>query len=442
MACIHRRKFLTRYGGGALAVKVSGIAGILASGRAPALAQGTTLHWLRVNDFVPASDTFLRKELLPEAEKTLGLKINLETINGNDVQPRITAGIQTGAGPDMINAFNNWAQLYAESVADVSDVADEIGKAQGGYYDLSTTQARNEKGWLSVPWCVLGILISYRKSWFEEVGYAKFPETWEQYREAGKKLKAKGRPIGQTLGHTYGDAPAFSYPYLWSWGGKEVEKDGKTVVLNSKETVESVKFLQGFWKDSHDEGGLAWDDTSNNRAFLSGTICATSNAASIYIESLRKADQYKTENGTFLKDDIRHAAYPRGPAGQATFHIAQSHMVMGYSKNQKAAKDFLRWAGSKEVYEKWFKTQKGFSVGATREWSKHPMWNEDPVMLPFRDVVDSGRAPGWPGPASRKAAEAISKYVITDMYAKAVQGMSAEDAVKWAHAELVNIHAG
>ena len=214
MSRIDRRKFLKRYGGGALAMKAGGMAGILASGHAPAIAQGTTLHWLRVNDFVPASDAFLRKELLPEAEKALGLKINLETINGNDVQARITAGIQTSAGPDMINAFNNWAQLYAESVADVSDVAEEIGKAQGGYYDLSVAQARNEKGWLSVPWCVLGILISYRKSWFEEVGYPKFPETWEQYRDAGKKLKAKGRPIGQTLGHTYGDAPAFSYPYL------------------------------------------------------------------------------------------------------------------------------------------------------------------------------------------------------------------------------------
>jgi multiple sugar transport system substrate-binding protein len=52
---------------------------------------------------------------------------------------------------------------------------------------------------------------------------------------------------------------------LWSWGGKEVEADGKTVVLNSQETVESVKFATGLWKDSCDEGGLAWDDTSNNR---------------------------------------------------------------------------------------------------------------------------------------------------------------------------------
>ena len=32
-------------------------------------------------------------------------------------------------------------------------------------------------------------------------------------------------------------------------------------------------------------------------------------------------------------------------------------------------------------------------------------------------------------------------YIITDMYAKAVQGMTA-DAVAWAHAELVKIYAG
>jgi multiple sugar transport system substrate-binding protein len=54
------------------------------------------------------------------------------------------------------------------------------------------------------------------------------------------------------------------------------------VVINSKETIESVKFMTSFWKDAHDEGGLAWDDTNNNRAFLSQTICATLNGASIY----------------------------------------------------------------------------------------------------------------------------------------------------------------
>ena len=53
-------------------------------------------------------------------------------------------------------------------------------------------------------------LVAYRKSWFEEIGYSagNFPETLEEYREAGKRLKAIGRPLGQTLGHTFGDAPS------------------------------------------------------------------------------------------------------------------------------------------------------------------------------------------------------------------------------------------
>jgi hypothetical protein len=35
----------------------------------------------------------------------------------------------------------------------------------------------------------------------------------------------------------------------------------------------------------------------------------------------------------------------------------------------------------------------------------------------------------------------ISKYIIVDMYAKAIQGMPAEAAAKWAHAEIVKAYA-
>jgi len=79
---IHRRNLLASVGGGALAAKLGGMAGILAATRAPALAQGTTLHWLRVNDFVPAFRRLPAQGAASEAEKTLGLKVNLETING------------------------------------------------------------------------------------------------------------------------------------------------------------------------------------------------------------------------------------------------------------------------------------------------------------------------------------------------------------------------
>jgi multiple sugar transport system substrate-binding protein len=275
MARIDRRRLLKLSGAGAIAASTGGIAGILASGRAPAYAQGTTVHYLRWSDFVPASDQLLKTKIAAEGEKALGIKITFEMVNANDIQARITSGIQSGSGPDIILGLNNWPQLYTESLADVSDVAEDLGKSQGGFYDISKAVATVGNKWIGVPWCVGGGRVAYRKSWLAEAGYDKFPETWEAYREAGKKLKAKGRPIGQTAGHTFGDAPGFWYPFLWAWGGKEVEADGKTVALNSKETIESVKFAVPFWKEACDEGGLAWDDSSNNRAFLSGSISAT-----------------------------------------------------------------------------------------------------------------------------------------------------------------------
>ena len=433
MARFTRRKFLQASG--------AGLAGILASHQAPVFAQQSTVHWIKWNDFVPASDELLRKTILPEAMKQLGMKINLETVNGNDLQPRVTSAIQSGTGPDLFMLFNNHPHLYGASAVDISDVAEAIGKAQGGYYKLCRSNTNDGKKFMSVPWAIIGGMIAYRKSWFEEAGYGKFPATWQEYHEAGKKLKAKGRPIGQTLGHTFGDAPTFSYPYLWSWGGKEVDEKGK-VVLDSKATVESVKFMTAFWKDAHDEGGLAWDDTNNNRAFLSGTICATLNGASIYIESLRKPDQYKTEKGAPLKTDILHSPLPKGPAGQFGMHTFQSHMLMSYSKNQKGAKEFLKWIHDPKNFDAWFVSQKGFATPTTQVWEKHKMWDEDPVMAPYKVAGRLGLTPGYAGPANRKAAEVLTKYIITDMYAKAVQGMAPEAAVKWAAEEVNKVYTG
>jgi multiple sugar transport system substrate-binding protein len=438
MANTKRRSVLKLAGGTAL----GGMAGILATGRTPAFAQQKTVHWLKWVDFVPATDQMFRREMVPQAEKDLGIKINLETVNGNDLQPRITAGIQSGAGPDIIMSFNSYTHLYANSVVDMAALAEEVGKREGGIYKYAQAICSNGKGvYMGMPWAVIGGMIAYRKSWLDEVGATKFPDTWESYREVGKKLKAKGRPFGQTLGHTFGDAPGFSYPYMWSWGGKEVEADGKTVVINSKATVDSVKFMTALWKDAMDEGGLAWDDTNNNRAFLSQTISATLNGASIYIESLRRAEQYKTEKGEPLNKDILHAPLPKGPAGQFGFHLLQSNMLMKYSKNQDAAKQFLSWLHQEANYRKFFESQKGFATPCTVKWESDKLWDVDPVMTPYKVAAKLGQAPGFAGPPDAKAQEGLSKYIITDMYAKAVQGMPAEDSVKWAESELKKIYA-
>jgi multiple sugar transport system substrate-binding protein len=437
---IGRRHFL-RVTGGAAALAGTGIAGMLLAGQAPAFAQGTRLHVLRWNDFIAQADVELKRQA-GEASRALGAEVVLDFVNVGDLQPRITAAIQSGSGADIIMMMWNWPQLYANALVDVSDVAEPVGKAQGGFYDVFGSTARVEGKWLGVPHSVGGFFANYRRSWHEEVGAREFPKTWDEWREVGKKLKAKGRPVGQSLRHGL-DSSTFSYPLLWDFGGAEVDQSGKRVVLNSRHTLESVKFLQAFWKDACDESGLAWDDTGNNRALLAGELSATGNGPSIYIVAKRQQEKLKDEKGRPLYQDIEHAFLPRGPAGQYHLNTPFQHSVMKYSRNQKLAKDFLRWHHERERYEKWFEVNEGYSMGPARMWEEHAMWGriDKPLQL-MREAVRLSLMIGHAGPASAKATEAYSKYVIVNMYAHAVQGMKAEDAVKWAEGELKKIYEG
>ncbi|HSE92832.1 MAG TPA: extracellular solute-binding protein [Methylomirabilota bacterium] len=436
------RRYFLKLSGAAAVVASTGIEGILAAGRAPAWAQGTKLHWVRWNDFIPECDVHLKNEAVAAASKALGAEVVLETIGYNDLQPRITAAVQSGAGADIFMLYYNWAHLYQNALVDVSDVATAVAKEQGGFYEVFNAAARVGGKWLGMPHSIVGNAIAYRRSWFKEVGFDKFPETWDDLRKAATALKKKGKPYGQTLGHTFGDAPTFTYPLMWSFGGAETDKSGKKVAINSKGTLDSVKYMQALWKDGCDEGGLAWDDSNNNRAFQAGEVCATLNGASIYIVAKRQKDKLKDDKGEPLFQDIDHAIFPlKGGAGVYPLYFANAHGVMKYSKNQKLAKDFLTWLHKKENYEKWFQIAEGYSVAATKSWENHPMWGKiDKPLQIFRTAARETRIFGYAGPSTAKSTEVYSKYIITDMYAKAVQGTKAEDAVKWAEAELKKIY--
>ncbi len=425
---VTRRSFLK----GAAASAVVGVA--------PAAAQTTRVHLLYRIDFIPQGEAELKRQLA-EYGKQMNLEIALETINENDLQARITAGVQSQSGADIIQMLHNWPQLYANALADVSDICEWKAKDQNGFYPQSEAAARQAQHWVAIPHCITPGLITYRRSWFAEVGAMEPPHTLDAYRKIGTALKKKGRPFGQTLGHTVNDAPTWSYPITWTFGGAETDPTGKKVVLQSKETVEAVKWMVGFWKDACDEGGTAWDDTTNNRAFHANEISATLNGASIYIVAKRKPD-IKDEKGQPIWHDVGHFPIPNGPKGPTpSYHVTYSQAVMKYSKNQQAAKELLKWLHGKEQFAKWLEIEGGYAIGATTFWENHPMWAKvDEPMKPFKTAARGSRMLGYAGPSNAKATQAYTKYIITDMYAKAVQGTPAEDAVAWAAGELRKIY--
>jgi multiple sugar transport system substrate-binding protein len=265
------------------------------------------------------------------------------------------------------------------------------------------------------------------------VGYPTFPDTWDDLLVASKKLKDKGHPVGFSLGRAIGDANQFHYPLLWAFGGKEVEKDGKTVAINSPATAKAVDYRRKLFQDGETEDVYAWDDAANNRAFLAGAVSITVNAASIYWAAKKDAPH--------LREVTNHSFFPKGPAGRFGYSSAISLGIFKFSKSQKEAKAFVKWLMEPKQYSAWIGFGEGMMAGLLNFYEDDPVWKKDPKLETIRQIPRYVRMPGYPGPPSRQAQEALVKFVIVNMFARACKGMATVETIKVAEDELKTLYA-
>jgi multiple sugar transport system substrate-binding protein len=212
----------------------------------------------------------------------------------------------------------------------------------------------------------------------------------------------------------------------------EVDKDGKTVRFNKPEFVDAMKRFIQAWKDAYDETGTSWDDSNNNRAFLSEQISSTINGASIYWVAQK--------NHPAIATDMNHMLFPKGPAGRFYNLGSRTFAILKNSKNIPAAKEFLNWWFQDKQYDEWWRLQKGYHLQHIVRLGKDPMWTQDPKMTAYREQPKYGRLQGYASEPNEKASLAWSKYIIVDTYAKAVQSGDAAAAIKWGAEQLQRIY--
>jgi multiple sugar transport system substrate-binding protein len=429
---VTRRELLKATGAAAAVAGVSGIG--LFGGRAPAFAQERSIHVVAWSHFIPSADVFTQNQAR-EFEKHTKVKVNYETINGNDIPAKATTAVTSGVGPDIFQFQWNQAWIYEGGIDNMGKLAKELGadKSYGWMKDASVVNGT----WRAIPFYAVGNAHAYRKDWFKEAG-ASDPQTvglkysYKDYLADGTKLKKAGHPFGITMGHTFGDAPANTYPLLWAFGGGEVDKKGK-VAIYSKETKAALEMMQQIWPAAAVGDELAWDDTANNRAYYAGAISCTQNGASIYINSKTEA-----QDKTGLWKVTGHFLNPAGPHGRHHPILNMSHSIMKYSPQKAAAADWLRFVSDKKQYKDYIYIQDGYGLGNTAAWEKDPMWKKDAALEPFRLNAKYGRNFGWPGPFNRAASEVQVKYIIIDMFAKVIgdSKQTPEQAMKWAEGEM------
>jgi multiple sugar transport system substrate-binding protein len=411
----------------------------LAAGLAPeicspfvsrALAQTKTLSIVQWSHFVPAFDKWFDQFAVDWGKKS-GVAVTVDHIPEQNIAARAAAEASAGSGHDLFmwNGAGG-AHLYRKFLVNMTGLVEELEKKYGKVSTIGRQIAYNEddQTWSAFPDYYINLPGMYRKDLWDDIGMT--PDTWEDVRTGGAKLKAKGHPVGISLAHS--NDPSNSWRgLLWSNGSSVQDESGKKIVLNSKATIESIKFVAALYKEAMTSDVLSWDDSSNNKYIDSGVASYIMNPISAY----RTAQSINPQ----LADNIFVWQPPKGSVRSISGGASNCYGIWNFAKNKDAAMDFLRYYAAN--WTDAFKASTGYNMPIFANIVPKPMpiLSNDPSSHPtdkLKILQESDQwtaVTGYPGPAWPGTDEIYNRFVINDMMTKAATGaLTAEESVKWA----------
>jgi multiple sugar transport system substrate-binding protein len=350
------------------------------------------------------------------------------------VQPKASVAANTNAGPDLFWGLYSLPHLFPQKCLDVTDVADHLGKKYGGWVESAQQYGKSGDKWISIPVCYSGNLINFRKTASAKAGFSTFPKTTDEFLAYAKAMKANGTPGGFALGHASGDGNGWVHWLLWSFGGNVVDKNDK-VVLNSPETEKALMYGKQLYEQMV-PGVAAWNDSFNNKAFLSNEIHWTNNGISIYVAASN--DPTKKD----VAEDMDHAYFPVGPVGKPTeLHLLYPILAMSYTKYPQASKALIAYMLEADQFNKWIEAARGYLTHCLNAYDANPVWTADPKRTVYRDVAKRSLTAGGLGSVGERAATAIADFVVLDMFANVCTGREdPKSAMKMAERQAQRIY--
>jgi len=391
------------------------------SGQGPAIIKGKTLHYLTFYEFPPPANEEIVK-LVGEFSKEAGVKVRIDMMYAVDLQTKITAALAAGVGPDLVRLSGISPHLFGSGLVEVDDLAKSIGERDDGFYEQPISNCKVGQVWKAVPFVIIPLAPAWNLNHLNQIDENP-PGTWDEYAGVARKLKEKGFNIGWNLGRELCPTPNFIYPLLWSFGGREFEKDGKTVAIDSQETRKAINFLSSLWEEVGSGDPFDWKYGKSRNMFLSEKASVTVSSAALYFNAVSKAPN--------VAKNMRYTFLPRGPKGLFHRHITQEHAVLKLSKNPDVAKELIGFLMSPEKLLRFLKANNSGKIGPSKAWETSEMWKSEPALKDFRTIGASGREVGYPGPSSKTAQEILTDFLIIEMFLRVLKGeMKADESVE------------
>jgi multiple sugar transport system substrate-binding protein len=402
---------------------------------ARAQAQGRKkLRILQWNHFVPGYDKWFNNVYIKQWGDKNNTDVIVDNVGVTALNPTAAAEVSAQKGHDLFQFL--WPKaVYENDVIDHRPIYEECERrGYGKPVDLAVKSTYNPKtkkyhgfsdSYAPDP-------INYRKDLWDQIGMK--PDTWDDIRVGGAKIKAKtGIPVGIGLSAEIDTAMAMR-AILYSHGGSVQDAEGR-LVLNSKQTLEAVKFVKALYTEAMTPEVLAWDASSNNRAMLAGKISIALNAISI----TREAENKSMDIG----EKIWLAKAAKGPVRRMGLeHIMNVYVIWKFAENIEGAKKFLvDYVGA--FHDAFVNTEfYNFPCFPKQVPDLKTLISKDAKGKPadkyavLADSLDWATNVGYPGYANAAIDEVYSTWTVNTMFAQAATGaMSPEDAIKDAEAK-------
>jgi multiple sugar transport system substrate-binding protein len=374
------------------------------------------LRVLRWSKFIDAEDAKYMENVRKFTERT-HVQVRVDSASFEDIRPKAAVAANVGRGPDIVLGWYDDAHQYPDRLVDLTDLATWVGRRNGGWYPIAERYGKKDNRWIGLGLGAPVGTMNYRISWMHEAGFEQFPTDYPGFLRLCQGLKRIGHPAGFALGQAVGDANGWTHGVLWGHGAKVVNEQGN-VVVNSPETIAALEYAKQLY-ETFIPGTLSWNDTNNNRAFLSGEISLTRNGISIYFAA--KNSQNPSERA--IADDMHHHIDPVGPIGHSTeLNSYTQYVVFKFSRFPNAAKAFLAFMMDPEQMNPWIEASIGYVTPANPGFESHPIWTSDPKITPFRDGVRNMLWSGYAGPLGLASAQTMADYIVVNMFAEAASG--------------------
>src|SRR6185436_15622915 len=164
-----------------------------------AKAADKELKIVQWSHFVPGYDKWI-DQFVRDWGASNGVSATIDHIPHLEIAARMAAELSAQAGHDLVGINGFGPHLYRDSVVDLSPLIGEFEKKYGkvGAVGRSLAYDSQNKRWPAFPDYYISFPGLYRKDLWDEIGMK--PDTWDDLRKGGAKLKAKGHPVGIGMG--------------------------------------------------------------------------------------------------------------------------------------------------------------------------------------------------------------------------------------------------